>query len=199
MKNFETKNFETKQIKSMVRKFQRDEVIREKIIMISRDIIKESKQIIYNIHRMQRCERNDIQKIIRNIKIKKSKLDKLIKKYNLETGIANTAMQEYTEALCFYDFINHRKIKTASQLGVTIDDYIAGLCDLTGELGRYCVIKSIKKDISEVSRAKNLIEDIFGVILMFDFRNGELRKKSDSVKWNLKKAEEVLFELIKER
>jgi hypothetical protein len=32
-------------------------------------------------------------------------------------------------------------------------------------------------------------------MLDFDFRSGELRKKSDAIKWNLKKIEDILYDL----
>jgi len=193
------RNFDIKAIKKMVKDFESEERIREEVIRLSREMIKESKQIIYALHRTSnqknKTNKNEINKLLNDIESKKRQLLKIIKVLNPDTNISSTAFQEYGEAVCFNDFMNRKKIKTASQLGITSNEYIAALCDLTGELGRYCVIKSIRKDIKEVERAKSLIEDIMGLILEFDFRNGELRKKADAVKWNLKKAEEVLFDL----
>lgn len=39
------------------------------------------------------------------------------------------------------------------------------------------------------------MDALHGQLIMFDFRNGPLRKKYDSVKWNLKKLETILYEL----
>jgi len=42
---------------------------------------------------------------------------------------------------------------------------------------------------------KNLVDEIYGQFLNFNLRNSELRRKSDQIKWNLKKLEDVVFEL----
>ena len=53
------------------------------------------------------------------------------------------------------------------------------------------------KDPDEVVRIKDCVEEIFGEFLKIDLRNGTLRKKSDSIKWNLKKLEEIMYDIKK--
>ncbi|MBT3465387.1 hypothetical protein HN451_10430, partial [archaeon] len=48
------------------------------------------------------------------------------------------------------------------------------------------------KDVKKIYEAVVMIYDGF---LNFSLRNGELRKKYDSIKWNLKKIEEILYDL----
>ena len=43
-------------------------------------------------------------------------------------------------------------------------------------------------------KIKGIVDDIYGQFLRLDFRNGDLRKKADSIKWNLNKLTEVVFE-----
>jgi len=69
------------------------------------------------------------------------------------------------------------------------------LCDLTGELGRKAVHDVIKKNFSEAVIIKDIVDEIYGEFLKFNLRNSELRKKSDQIKWNLKKLEDIVFEL----
>ena len=71
-----------------------------------------------------------------------------------------------------------------------------GLCDLAGELARKAVTVA-NKDPKIVKRIKDIIEEIFGEFLKLNLRNGELRKKSDSLKWNLNKVEEILYDINK--
>ena len=52
-------------------------------------------------------------------------------------------------------------------------------------------------DEETLEKIKNFVEDVYGEFLKFDLRNGQLRKKSDSIKWNLKKLEEILYDLNK--
>lgn len=61
--------------------------------------------------------------------------------------------------------------------------------DGPGELTRYAVVKATARDIAEVKRCRAMVEAISGELIQFDFRNGPLRKKYDSVKYNLRKLE----------
>jgi len=70
-----------------------------------------------------------------------------------------------------------------------------GLCDLTGELVRKAVNDVIKKNFKQAMEIKDLVDEIYGEFLKFNLRNSELRRKSDQIKWNLKKLEDVVFEL----
>lgn len=58
-----------------------------------------------------------------------------------------------------------------------------------GELMRYAVVKATARDVEEVKRCKAMVEAISGELIQFDFRNGPLRRKFDSVKYNLRKLE----------
>ena len=162
---------------------------RESLIQLSREIIRISKQIIYGVHR------NDIKNTASLEKQIRSKIKKLPKE-SYETSIINVARYEYVEALCFYEFVNNNKIPTKKSLGIDADSYLLGLADLTGELARKAVNDSIKKNIKSVVKIKELIEEIYGEFLKFDLRNGELRQKYDSIKWNLKKVEDLVHENI---
>src|SRR3989338_3960973 len=53
----------------------------------------------------------------------------------------------------------------------------------------------IHKNFNEAEKIKELVHDIYGEFLKLHLRNGELRKKSDSIKWNLKKLEEVMYDI----
>ena len=161
---------------------------REKMIIVSREIIKLSKLIIYA------CHRNDVKtvsKLIDDIKIKIKRLSN--KDYDM--GLNNVAFQEYVEAITFFEFVKNNKVPDYKELNVNIEEYLSGLADLTGELGRKAVHDAIKKDFKNVVKIKDLVEEIFGEFLKFDLRNGELRKKSDAIKWNLNKLEDLVLSL----
>jgi len=166
------------------------EARREQVIALSRDIIRASKQIIYAVHR------GDMAKAKKEIALTTKDRQKLASLGSgIDTDIDGTALQEYVEALCYYSFVAEKKILTASSLGVDTTSYLLGLCDLTGELARRAVNAVIRKEFSELSLVHKAVEGIYGEFLQFDLRNGELRKKSDAIKWNLKKIEEVLYDV----
>ena len=164
---------------------------RELLIQKSREIIKLSKLIIYSLHR------NDLKSAsntVEQIKKEKTRLEKISKK-RLDTDMNKVAIQEYVEALCYYGFVKDSKIPTKSSLNVDTEDYLLGLCDLTGELGRRAVMDVINKRFEDALKIKELVDEIYGEFLKFNLRNSELRKKSDSIKWNLKKLEDVIFDI----
>lgn len=166
---------------------------REQVIQLSREIIGLSKQIIYSV------QRNDME----NASLLMAKIRKEVgnlKKANanniqLDININSVAFQEYVEAACFYDFKKVGRVPGKSTLGVSTEDYLMGLCDLTGELVRKAVQDVIRRNFDEAHKIKDLVNEIYGEFLKFNLRNGELRKKSDSIKWNLKKLEEVVYDV----
>lgn len=161
---------------------------REETIAFSRDIIKLSKRIIYSIHR---DDVEEAEKLIKEIKFKISKLDK--KHY--DTNIDCVAFQEYVEALTYYEFVKTGRIPSFKELKVDVEHYLLGLCDLTGELVRKAVNDIIKKKYKNVLKIKDLVEEIYGEFLKLNLRNNELRVKSDSIKYNLKKLEDITYDL----
>ncbi len=173
--------------------FEAFEKRREESIQKSRIIIQLSKKIIYSLHR------NDMKGATDGIKEIKSKLKGLEKKA-YDTEMNSVAQQEYVEALAFYEFIKSGKIPNYNELGVSPYIYLLGLCDLTGELGRKAVNEAIRKNYKLVFIIKELVDEIYGEFLKLDLRNSELRKKSDGIKWNLKKLEDLVFSIkLKER
>ncbi|MDP2908967.1 MAG: hypothetical protein Q8N77_04135 [Nanoarchaeota archaeon] len=167
---------------------KRFEEERELTIQKSRRIIQLSKQIIYSIHR------NDLksaEKLAEEIK----KETKSLPSCPYDTDMHKTAIQEYVEALCYFEFVKNNKIPTRKELNTDTEGYLLGLCDLTGELVRKAVYETIKKNFDEVKKIKALVEEIYGEFLKFDLRGGELRKKSDSIKWNLTKLEDIEYGL----
>ena len=168
---------------------------REQLIKKARDVLKLSKQLIYTIHRKDMKEASTL---LNNVKKEKQALDKIASSNQklFYEGAYSDACQEYVEALTYYSFIKNKKIPLISSLKVSEADYLMGICDLTGELGRKAVTIA-HKNPKEVAKIKDLVEEIFGEFIKFNLRNGNLRKKSDSIKWNLKKLEEVMYDLKK--
>jgi predicted translin family RNA/ssDNA-binding protein len=182
---------ELKKIKQELVEFDKQ---RETTIIISRSILKLSKSAIYSTHR------NELEKAKKSLIEAESnikKITKLIKKIpTLRTiGAYSSALEEYVEAKCFLGFITDKKLPKKSQLPVTSEEYLLGLCDLTGELSRLAVISATNKKFKKVKEIRDVVEEIFGFLSSIDLRNGELRKKSDSIKWNLKKIEDILYDI----
>ena len=167
---------------------EKSEKARESMIQDSREIIRLSKLIIYALHR---DDMNKAESLVKKIKSKVKKLPS----GDHGTGLKHVAVQEYVEAMCLLSFVKTMKVPTKSELKVDTESYLGGLADLTGELVRNSVNKAIKKKYKEVFNIKELVEAIYGEFLQLNLRGGELRKKSDQIKWNLNKLEDMAYEI----
>ncbi|RHY48112.1 hypothetical protein DYB30_006020 [Aphanomyces astaci] len=164
---------------------------REAIIRQSRDILKASKQAIFSMHRGA----------LDDATAKLAAADRVISQLaplievdrSLRTGSFAAAMEEYAEAQCFLHFLEHGTLVSIDKLhSVEREEYLSGVVDFTGEVGRYAVAQATKRDVAQVETCRDIVEAISGE---FSFRNGPLRKKYDSLKYNLKKLENTLYEL----
>ncbi|MFC1697471.1 hypothetical protein ACFL1H_04010 [Nanoarchaeota archaeon] len=168
------------------------DVQREKVIRESRDVIKLSKKIIYSIHR------NDLKNaklLMPDIKKKIMQLQNKVTKYpKLDGGSFKVAVQEYVETICYYEYLKSKKIPTSSDLGVKEDYYLMGLCDLTGELVRLAINSAIAGNFEGAIEIKQFVTDLYEELMLFDFV-GELRKKFDSIKYDLKKLDSLVLDL----
>jgi len=142
---------------------------REILIKKSRDVLKLSKQIIYAVHR---DELKNAAELIKLIELEKKKLEESAG-YDQEMsteGSYRVAIQEYVEALLYYHFVKEKVLKSKESLKVKADHYLLGLCDLTGELVRKAVFLAGKGQVTEVNQIKDLVDEIYGELLKFDFR-----------------------------
>lgn len=165
--------------------------LREELIKQSRIVLKNSKLLIYSIHR-----KTDVSKYLKLAQKEKAILEKIAKKHPdlPHEGTHSDANQEYVEAMEFYSFIKNKKLLGKEKLNVNSSDYLMGICDLTGELGRQAVMCAINNDKINLEEIHKFVESIYYEFLKFSLRNGQLRKKSDSIKWNLKKIEEIIYD-----
>lgn len=173
---------------------KKEDELREKVIASSRITLKSSKRAIFRVHNN---EMDNARKLIDKAASEIKQMRALAKSVcELEAiGAYSQAMQEYVEAYSFYNIMNNKGIPSNKEINASSSDYLLGLCDLTGELSRAAVNLAIKKDIKGVSTIRELVVAIYGEFLKLDLRNGDLRKKSDSIKYNLRRIEDALFEL----
>jgi predicted translin family RNA/ssDNA-binding protein len=167
---------------------------REKLILQSRVVLKASKKLIYSVHKSNKSESES--EFIEAKKEFKKLCDILSKNEDLKNeGSFSEACQEYTEGVLYYDFVFGLKLRSCEEIGVTQDDYLLAVADLTGELVRRAVSLVIKGKKDDVYDIYDFVEYVYKELLDFDFRNGNLRKKFDSIRWNLNKLEDILYDL----
>lgn len=166
---------------------------RDSVIRASRDVLKLSKKVIYALHRK---DMKSAAAAVKQMKAGFSELEKIAKHPKvLSSGSYKVAVQEYVEALCFYELMKNNSIPANSRLGLDPEFYLMGLIDLTGELVRKAINSAIKGDYKTSVRLKELVSDLYDELMLFDFAGGELRKKFDSVKYDLKKLDDLVLDL----
>lgn len=184
----------TADLAAMRKELQDYDEQRELLIKKSRDVLKLSKQIIYAVHR---DELKEAEKLIQQIKKEKAAIEKIAGSdaFLITEGSYKIALQEYAEALLYFNFAHSKRLATRSDLDVQTEHYILGLCDLPGELNRRAVYLAGKDRFAEVVEIRDLVDHIYGELLKFDFRDNEVRRKFDAVKYELRKLEDLVLEL----
>ena len=184
--------------RQLKKQYDNEDAVREKIIKSSRDILKASKQAIYSVHREEISNADFLLKQAQKVMIDLNKL--VTKAQSLESvGAYNDAAAEFAEASAFYTFVKDGRVPKSSEVKVSNENYLLGLCDMTGELARRAVMLATSKRYDELKKIRSVVDEIFGQFLQFNFRNSELRKKADSIKWNLKRIEELSYDLSLEK
>jgi len=80
-------------------------------------------------------------------------------------------------------------------LSTEIEDYIFGLCLIPGELSRLCINRATSGDYATILRIVKFVNELYAGLQLLNFKNDYMRKKFDSIKYDLKKIEEVVYDL----
>jgi len=156
---------------------------REKILKISRSIIRDCSIAIKNIHRK---EIDQYHEKITNIKNSHEKLVILV---NNNPGTFSkylkTPEQEYTEAVAFYSIIFKKDIPTPEDLNINPLNYTLGLADVIGELRRYTLDNIRNSQIADLNEILEVMDDIYSQLFSIDYPSGltlDLRHKTDQAR-----------------
>lgn len=168
--------------------------LREDIIRDARKLIIRSKIAIGCV---QRDEMEQAAKILAEMKQDLAELGMLAGKHGrlVHEGIFKVAVQEYVEALSLYIFVKDGKLLPYSGEFHDPENYLMGLCDLSGELVRKAINAVIKNDFLLAVKIRHFLEDLYTELSKFDFKNSELRRKYDGIKYDVKKLDDVVFQL----
>jgi predicted translin family RNA/ssDNA-binding protein len=183
----------------------RDE-LREKLIKKSRDGQKAAKQAIYALHRgdsqgaqqllaqCEACIHNDLLPIVNA-------------EPALRFGSFSGVLEEYAEARLFYAWLygnEERPTEKASGIllkpedftvSLETDEYLGGLCDLTGEIGRHAVQRGTARDLDGVKQCLETNASILLAIQMMERLPNGIAKKMDQLRQSVEKIERMTYEL----
>lgn len=167
---------------------------RKQIIEFSNIVLHASKRVIFAIHR------NDMSKAKKSLKTIEKTLIQSEKTFShnrlTREGSYRACTEEYAEAKIFYNIVANQEIDEIPNINLEPDTYLGGICDVTGELVRFAINKAADGKKEEAKKAKMLINDIMGELVEFDM-TGYLRAKYDQAKNNLKKIEQINYEIYR--
>ena len=165
---------------------------RRQIISLANVVLHDSKRIIFSLHRddFKKAEESfiEIEKIFKKL------ADKFGWPRMYEEGSFKAGVEEYVEAKMFYLVLTGKKIDKIKDLKLSYESYLGGICDTTGELVRRAVNEAARGNLKEVAKINGIINDIMAELVEFDM-TGYLRTKYDQAKGNLRKIEQVNYEV----
>jgi predicted translin family RNA/ssDNA-binding protein len=176
--------------------YQSHTQMRRLVISQSNEILHQSKQVIFLLHRHSKDKNEQADKFLKEIEKKIKKINLNLKEFpELKySGVYQAAREEYLEAKLFWQVLKYKKIKPVKGMGLNFSDYLAASCDLTGELVRKMILLATENKFDQTKEIKEIITEVVQELTQFDL-TGYLRHKYDEAKRNLKKAEEILYEL----
>jgi len=184
---------EKKYIHGMRKSYQEYATIRRDVIVHAGEALHAAKRAIFAMHR------GDLKEAETKMNDAKKMCTALQKKYKktpvfVEEGSYKAALEEYIEARLLHQFITKGVIKKISDITISSDVYLAGLCDVPGELYRYAIGAAAKRDVQMVEQCTAMGNEIVGELIEFNFTK-YLRTKFDQAKQAVHKLEIVRYEL----
>jgi translin len=156
---------------------------REKILKLSRMIIRDCSIAIKNIHR------KDFEQYHQKLENVKKSHNELLDLVNNNPGVflkhLKVPEQEYAEAVAFYSIISKEPLPLPSDLNIIPLNYALGLSDVIGELRRY-VLDNIRNSIvQDLNYILENMDDIYTHLFSIDYPSGltqDLRRKTDQAR-----------------
>lgn len=166
---------------------------RGEVIGMSNNALHHAKRAIFALHRDNTVE------AIEKIKLVEKILKDIYKKYKTTPKIFNegsfkASLEEYVEAKCFFEFLQTNKIGEIKTVTIPEEVYLAGLCDVPGELYRYAIKSATNKDIEMTKKCAEMAQEIIGELIEFNLTS-YLRTKFDQAKSAVQKLNIVVYEL----
>jgi predicted translin family RNA/ssDNA-binding protein len=177
---------------SLKQDYEKSEIERRKIISYSNQVLNDAKRAIFSLHRGDEARAEELLAAAET-SIKRSQKDFGYVRLVGE-GSYVASIEEFVEAKLFYEVTRGGKIDFIKGIKIRHDSYLGGLCDLTGEMFRRAVNMAAGGKMEEVERMKDLINDILSYLVEFDM-TGYQRTKFDQAKGNLRKMEQVYYEI----
>ncbi|KAL8036210.1 hypothetical protein ABFX02_12G144400 [Erythranthe guttata] len=100
-----------------------------------------------------------------------------------------------TESLLLHAEAEEKLGLKSSEFGLDIEDYLTGICFMSNDLPRYVVNQVTAGDYDCPRKVLKFLTDLHAAFRMLNLRNDFLRKKFDGMKYDLRRVEEVHYDV----
>ncbi|XP_057805407.1 uncharacterized protein LOC131020536 [Salvia miltiorrhiza] len=100
-----------------------------------------------------------------------------------------------TESLLLHAEAEEKLGLNPSEFGLDTEDYLTGICFMSNDLPRYVVNRVTAGDYDCPRKVLMFLTDLHAAFRMLNLRNDFLRKKFDGMKYDLRKVEEVHYDV----
>lgn len=76
-----------------------------------------------------------------------------------------------------------------------LDDYLYGVAGISSEMARLTINMVIRGDYKTPQMIDLFLKDFYNGFKLFNLKNDALRKRFDSIKYDIKKVEQVMYDL----
>ncbi|MBI5728530.1 MAG: hypothetical protein HY984_02135, partial [Candidatus Magasanikbacteria bacterium] len=167
-------------------------LVRRAIIDASNQALHIAKRAIFSLHRGDKQEAaaklREAERIFLDLRKKYQRHERIA-----DEGAYQAAVEEFVEATLFYSWVDEKKIGKITTFPVHGEQYLAGLCDVPGELYRYAIAAATKHDQATVIACAETAREIIGELIEFNLTS-YLRTKFDQAKQATHKLEQVGYE-----
>jgi predicted translin family RNA/ssDNA-binding protein len=86
-------------------------------------------------------------------------------------------------------------LKDGDAFHITIEEYLQSLITLIEELARLAINSVTLGDYQRPLQISQFVKDIHAGFQILNLKNDSLRRRSDSIKYNVKKVEDIVYDL----
>lgn len=166
---------------------------RRALIKDADDALHLSKRAIFAMHRgdMKQAKEKlgNAEKLLKQLAKKNGKDVRL-----MNEGAFKAGTEEYVEATLLYSFLTNGSIGKMKAMDVKPEVYLAGLCDVPGELLRHAIAAATEGNMAQVQKNAQMAQEIVGELIEFNLTK-HLRHKFDQAKSAVQKLERVVYDL----
>lgn len=154
-------------LKSIRQRLDRKEELREQVLPLARQLIRESATLIKNTHRKEWDEAQNRRKVlIEAVTDLKAKLQEAPDLWF--AGFIQDALKEVAEACIVYALLRNKPVPSPEDLGVNDAPYLNGLLEAMGELRRATLDAIRSEDLASAESFLSIMDEVYFSAMTFD-------------------------------